>query len=105
MDTTRRGFLTSTVAATGAAVTHDLAHAGDGGHDHKALPSDLALRVKSLESLLVEKGMVDPAALDAVVDTYEHKIGPRNGARVVARAWSDARYKQRLLTDANAAIA
>jgi len=61
--------------------------------------------VKSLESLLVEKGMVDPAALDAVVDAYEHKIGPRNGARVVARAWSDAGYKQRLLTDANAAIA
>ena len=105
MDTTRRGFLTSTVAATGAAVTHDLAHAADGGHDHQALPSDPALRVKSLESLLVEKGMVDPAALDAVVDIYEHKIGPRNGARVVARAWSDAGYKQRLLTDANAAIA
>jgi nitrile hydratase len=105
MDTTRRGFLTSTVAATGAAVTHDLAHAADAGHDHQALPSDPALRVKSLESLLVEKGMVDPAALDAVVDIYEHKIGPRNGARVVARAWSDAGYKQRLLTDANAAIA
>jgi nitrile hydratase subunit alpha len=105
MDTTRRGFLTSTVAATGAAVTHDLAHAADGGHDHQALPSDPALRVKSLESLLVEKGMVDPAALDAVVDIYEHKIGPRNGARVVARAWSDAGYKQRLLLDANAAIA
>jgi nitrile hydratase subunit alpha len=69
------------------------------------LPSDPTLRVKSLESLLVEKGMVDPAALDAVVDAYEHKIGPRNGARVVARAWSDASYKQRLLTDANAAIA
>jgi nitrile hydratase subunit alpha len=105
MDTTRRGFLTSTAAATGAAVTHDLAHAADGGHGHQALPPDPALRVKSLESLLVEKGMVDPAALDAVVDTYEHKIGPRNGARVVARAWSDAGYKQRLLTDANAAIA
>jgi nitrile hydratase len=68
------------------------------------MPSDPALRVKSLESLLVEKGMVDPAALDALVDSYEHKIGPRNGAQVVARAWSDAGYKQRLLTDANAAI-
>jgi hypothetical protein len=98
MDTTRRGFLASTVAAGGAAVTTNLAHAADEhAHDHQALPSDPALRVKSLESLLVEKGMVDPAALDAVVDAYEHKIGPRNGARVVARAWSDPSYKQRLL--------
>jgi nitrile hydratase subunit alpha len=105
MDTTRRGFLSSTVAATGATVTPNLAHAADSAHGHQALPSDPALRIKSLESLLVEKGMVDPAALDAVVDAYEHKIGPRNGARVVARAWSDASYKQRLLADANAAIA
>jgi nitrile hydratase len=106
MDTTRRGFLASTVAAGGAAVTPNLAHAADEhAHEHQALPSDPALRVKSLESLLVEKGMVDPTALDAVVDAYEHKIGPRNGARVVARAWSDAGYKQRLLADANSAIA
>jgi nitrile hydratase subunit alpha len=105
MDTTRRGFLASTVAATGVAATQNLAHGADSGHGHQALPSDPALRVKSLESLLVEKGMVDPAALDAVVDAYEHKIGPRNGARVVARAWSDVSYKQRLLTEANAAIA
>jgi nitrile hydratase len=106
MDTTRRGFLASTVAAGGAAVTPNLAHAADRhAHDHQALPSDPDLRVKSLESLLVEKGMVDPAALDAVVDAYEHKIGPRNGARVVARAWSDPGYKRRLLDDANAAIA
>ena len=55
-------------------------------HGHQAVPSDLNLRVKALESLLVEKGLVDPAALDALIDTYEHKIGPRNGARVVARA-------------------
>jgi nitrile hydratase subunit alpha len=61
--------------------------------------------VKALESLLVEKGLVDRAALDALIDTYEHKIGPRNGARVVARAWVDPAYKQRLLTDAVAAIA
>jgi nitrile hydratase len=61
--------------------------------------------VKALESLLVEKGLVDPAALDALIDTYEHKVGPRNGARVVARAWVDPAYKQRLLTDATAAIA
>lgn len=105
MDTTRRGFLASTVAATGAAVAPDLAHGAEGAHEHQALPSDPALRVKSLESLLVEKGMVDPGALDAVVDAYEHKIGPRNGARVVARAWSDPSYKRRLLTDADAAIA
>ena len=69
------------------------------------IPSDLTLRVKALESLLIDKGLVDRAALDALVDNYEHKIGPRNGARVVARAWTDPAYKQRLLTDATAAIA
>lgn len=74
-------------------------------HDHQELPSDPALRVMALESLLVEKGLVDPAALDALIDTYEHKVGPRNGARVVARAWVDPEFKQRLLTDATAAIA
>ena len=76
----------------------------DHDHDHQAVPSDFALRVKSLESLLVEKGLVDQAALDVLVDSYEHKIGPRNGARVVARAWSDVAYKQRLLADADSAI-
>jgi nitrile hydratase len=103
MSTTRRGFL----AGAGAAAAQDLAHAQDHGHahSHQAVPSDPALRVKSLESLLVEKGLVDRAALDALVDTYEHKIGPRNGARVVARAWVDPAYKQRLLTNASAAIA
>ena len=107
MDTTRRGMLKTVATAAGAAMTHDLAHAQDHGHDHshQAVPSDPALRVKSLESLLVEKGLVDRAALDALVDTYEHKIGPRNGARVVARAWANPAYKQRLLTDADAAIA
>src|SRR5438132_3065787 len=73
--------------------------------DHQAVPSDLTLRVKALESLLVEKGVVDPAALDALIDTYEHKVGPRNGARVVARAWVDPAFKNRLLADATAAIA
>jgi nitrile hydratase len=73
-------------------------------HGHQTVPSDLTLRVKALESLLVEKGLVDPAALDALIDTYEHKVGPRNGARVVARAWVDPAYKERLLTDATAAI-
>jgi nitrile hydratase subunit alpha len=74
-------------------------------HEHQTVPSDPTLRVKALESLLVEKGLVDPAALDAVIDTFENKVGPRNGARVVARAWIDPAYKQRLLTDAAAAIA
>jgi nitrile hydratase len=74
-------------------------------HDHQAIPSDIALRVKALESLLVEKHLVDRAALDAIVDAYETKIGPRNGARVVARAWVDPAYKKRLVTDATAAIA
>src|SRR5437016_8703852 len=77
----------------------------DHPHDHQAVPSDPALRVKALESLLVEKGLVDRAALDALIDTYEHKVGPRNGARVVARAWSDSAYKQRLLSSPDAAIA
>jgi nitrile hydratase subunit alpha len=82
------------------------AHSGH-DHDHAEgdVPSDMELRVKTLESLLVEKGLVDPAALDAIVDMYENKIGPRNGARVVARAWSDPAYKARLLADASAAIA
>jgi nitrile hydratase len=74
-------------------------------HQHQTVPSDMTLRVKALESLLVEKGLVDPVALDALVDTYEHKIGPRNGARVVARAWVDPAYKKRLLADAPTAIA
>ncbi len=73
-------------------------------HDHGAPPSDTALRVKALESLLIEKGLVDPAALDALIDTYENKVGPRNGAAVVARAWSDPAYKARLMDDATAAI-
>ena len=72
---------------------------------HAAKPeSDPAIRVRALESLLAEKGLIDPKALDALVDTYEHKVGPRNGAKVVARAWVDPAYKQRLLNDATAAI-
>src|SRR3974377_1012862 len=74
-------------------------------HSHQVVPSDAALRTKALESLLVEKGLVDPAALDALVDAYENKIGPRNGAKVIARAWVDPEYKKRLLNDATAAIA
>jgi nitrile hydratase len=77
----------------------------DHDHRHQSAPSDLALRVAALESLLTEKGLVDPAALDELVDTYEHKIGPRNGANVIARAWVDPAYKTRLLADATSAIA
>lgn len=72
---------------------------------HNRPLSDVEIRVKALESLLVEKGLLDTAAVDALIDTYEHKVGPRNGARVVARAWVDADYKQRLLSDGTKAIA
>ena len=72
---------------------------------HTATPeSDPAIRVRALESILAEKGLIDPKALDTLVDTYQHKIGPRNGAKVVARAWVDPAYKRRLLSDATAAI-
>jgi len=105
MDTTRRGFLTTAVGAAGVAVSPSPTQAAEAAHDHQVLPSDMTLRVRSLESLLVEKGLVDPAALDALVDTFENKVGPRNGARVVAKAWSDPAYKRRLLADADGAIA
>ncbi|MDE2488249.1 MAG: nitrile hydratase subunit alpha [Alphaproteobacteria bacterium] len=82
-------------------MAHD--HPGDDHGQHP--PSDMELRVKALESLLVEKGLVDAAALDAIVDHYEHRVGPRNGARVVARAWTDPQYRARLAADATAAIA
>jgi nitrile hydratase len=108
MNTTRRDFLAAAATATGATAVPVLAHAGDHhdhDHDHHDdVPSDVALRVKSLESLLIEKGLVDRAALDALIDTYEHKVGPRNGARVVARAWIDPAYKKRLLASGTAAI-
>ena len=105
MNGTRRGFLKAAVTAAGAAAGAATAPGLARGQEHQVVPSDLALRVKSLESLLVEKGLVDPKALDLLIDTYEHKVGPRNGARVVARAWADPGYKRRLLTDANAAMA
>ena len=82
---------------------HEQAHEPDEPHTH--LPSEPALRVKALETLLVEKGLVDPAALDALIEAYEHRIGPRNGARVVAKAWSDPDFRAWLLDDASAAIA
>ncbi len=76
-------------------------------HDdaHALLPSDPALRVKALETLLTEKGLIDPEALDEIIDTYENKIGPKNGAHVVARAWSDPVFKAALLADADPVLA
>lgn len=72
---------------------------------HAAPPSDVSLRVKALESLLVEKGVIDPKAVDLIIDTYESKVGPHNGARVVAKAWTDPAYKNRLLENGTKAIA
>ena len=106
----RREFLKETAAgaagmAGGAAATGATgAAAGQHDHDHQVVPDDIALRVRALESILVEKEMIDPADLDAVVDAYENRIGPRNGAQVVARAWTDSEYKARLLADGTAAI-
>ena len=73
-------------------------------HDHGAPLSEIQLRVRALETVLTEKGYVDPAALDAIVETYETKIGPRNGALIVAKAWTDPAFRQALLKDAPAAI-
>src|SRR2546426_12682102 len=102
----RRGFLKRAATGAIAATVPSPVQAQDQEHDHahQKVPSDPALRTKALESLLVEKGLVDPAALDALVDAYEHKIGPRNGAKVIARAWVDPAYKRRLFPDATAAI-
>lgn len=83
-------------------MAHDGHHHDD---DHGSELSPIALRVKALESLLVEKGYVDPAALDMLIETYETRIGPRNGARVVARAWTDPAFAEWLKQDATAAIA
>jgi nitrile hydratase subunit alpha len=75
------------------------------GHDHHNAPlSEPAQRVKALEQLLVEKGLVNPQALDELIDTYEQRVGPRNGARVVARAWTDPEYRKRLFDNAAKAI-
>src|SRR5262249_41591481 len=83
-------------------MTHD--HTHDGQELVGQVPSDPALRTKALESLLVELGLVDPATIDAWIETYESRIGPHNGARVVARAWVDPGYRQRLLADGSGAI-
>ena len=81
-------------------------HDHDHDHDHGGSElGEMELRVRALESLLVEKGYVDPKAMDLLIETYETKVGPRNGAQVVAKAWNDAGYRKWLLEDATAAIA
>ena len=85
---------------------HHHGHDHDHGHDHPENHySDMQARVKTLESLLSEKGLIDPAAIDAIVETYETRVGPRNGAKVVAKAWSDPAFADWLKRDATAAIA
>ena len=81
---------------------HSHHHKHEDAHSH--LPSDPELRVKAIETLLLEKGLIDSETLDELIDTYENKIGPQNGAKVVAKAWVDESYKKRLLEDATAAI-
>lgn len=76
----------------------------DADHPHTLLPSDPALRVKTLETILTQKGLIDPAALDEIIDTYENKIGPKNGAQVVAKAWTDPSFHAALMEDATAAV-
>ena len=82
---------------------HDHDHGHD--HDHDNRYTDMQARVRALETVLTQKGLIDPAAIDAIVETYETKIGPRNGARVVAKAWSDPAFAEWLKQDATAAIA
>ena len=106
----RRRFLSgAALGAAGFVVGSDAnAAASPPVHSHddeQTVPSDIALRVKALESLLIEKGMVQSSALDEIVQTYEHRVGPRNGARVVARAWTNPDYKRHLIADGSAAIA
>jgi nitrile hydratase len=76
----------------------------DHDHPHSLLPPEPALRVRALETILTQKGLIDPAALDEIIDTYQNRIGPQNGARVVARAWSDPAFRVRLLEDADAVL-
>lgn len=83
---------------------HDHDH-DDGHHDHDNHLDPMAARVRALETILTQKGLIDPAAIDAIVETYETKVGPRNGARVVAKAWSDPAFADWLRRDATAAIA
>ena len=83
-------------------ISYDHNHSHDHAHSH--LPSDPELRVKAVETLLLNKGLIDSQTLDELIDTYENRIGPKNGAKVVAKAWVDPEYKKRLLIDATSAI-
>ena len=83
-------------------ISGDHHHPHDHAHSH--LPSDPELRVKAVETLLLNKGLIDSKTLDELIDTYENRIGPKNGAKVVAKAWVDPEYKKRLLNDATSAI-
>ncbi len=80
-------------------------HDHDPDHPHTLLPPEPALRVKALETILTRKGLVDPAALDEIIDTYQNRIGPQNGADVVARAWSDPSFREALLENATTVVA
>lgn len=84
---------------------HDGHEHGSGHEDSHAAPDPLVVRTQALEALLMEKGLIDPAAIDALIDQYEHHIGPRIGARVVVRAWTDLDFRELLLRDANTALA
>jgi nitrile hydratase len=84
---------------------HHHHHDGDHHHDHGSELSEMQLRVRALETILTEKGYVDPKALDLIIEAYETKIGPHNGAQIIAKAWADPNFKQALLEDASAAIA
>ena len=84
---------------------HDHHHEHDHDHDHGSELSEMQLRVRALETVLTEKGYIDPAAIDRIIEAYETKIGPHNGARIIAKAWADPAFKQALLEDASAAIA
>ena len=101
----RRKFLKGAAVGAAAVSSTAISNAQDAGTgDHQTVPSDIALRVKALETVLTEKNLIDPSALDEVVDQYENRIGPQNGAKVVAKAWVDSDYKARLLNDGTAAI-
>src|SRR5689334_24682456 len=104
---TRREFLATAgaLAATPLINAAEPEHHHDHGHEHQAVPSDPALRVKALDTLLVAKGVIDRAEVDKLVDRFENQVGPRIGARVVARAWVDPGFKRRLLADAGKAVA
>ena len=91
--------------APGFAILAPMPHDHDHDHPHSLLPSDPALRVKALETILTAKGLVDPAAIEAILETYETRVGPHLGARVVARAWADPAYLALLRADANTAMA